>query len=196
LSLKLGGKTEMFVIVTYSTVRTGSACVGAAVVHVGLKQWYRLSVLHFQNTGSSFYPSDVISHILSVRLLYYRGPLSRPHTLASEYQRTWVAILSNDPVSQQSQGETGSEVNIPAFGYADDDDDSLRRNINTTGRLRLKWNYVRYKGCAWIRITRWLILLYKEEVVANCKNQTKDINTFCRLNAVFFNSRNHTNSSS
>ena len=82
-----------------------------------------------------------MSHILSVRLLYYRSPLSLPHTLASEYQHTWVAILSNDPVSQQSQGETGSEEDIPAFGYADDN--SLPRNINITDSLWLIWNYVR-----------------------------------------------------
>jgi hypothetical protein len=40
-------------------------------------------------------------------------------------------------VSQQSQSETGSEEDIPAFGNAADDN-SLRRNMNTTDSLGLK----------------------------------------------------------
>ena len=78
-----------------------------------------------------------MSYTLSVRLLYYRGPLSRPHTLAAEYQHTRVAMLSNDSVSQQSQGKMGSEEDVPAFGYADNDN-SLCRNINITGSLTLR----------------------------------------------------------
>ena len=66
-SLKLGGENGNG---CHRNQQHRSACVGAALVHVALKQLYRLSVFHFQYTGCSFYSTGVISHILSVRLLY------------------------------------------------------------------------------------------------------------------------------